>query len=149
MICPNCHCEIGDSARFCMKCGNPVAAQKAPAQANAAVAPVQTAAVVAPVQPSAPAAPPAAVPEQLPDESGEWFTCPKCGNLLPGEARICGVCGGAPVVFSPPAGFMLDQRSGLYYKSMPGNDRATGAPGQLVTWFSPVSGEYRQQFHLY
>ena len=46
-----------------------------------------------------------------------------------------------------PEGFAHDPNSGMYYKSTPGFDINTGAPGNTVTWFNPGSGEYSQHFY--
>ena len=69
------------------------------------------------------------------------------GGVMPGGSPPAG-SEPAPQPQNPiPEGFILDPGSGLYFISTPGNDPATGASGQWVTWYYPDTGEYLQQFY--
>ncbi len=63
LICPYCGAQNGPQARFCLRCGKPLAAVG-----------------------SAPQTDPAATPQASP-------TCPRCKSPLRTTSRFCGVCG--------------------------------------------------------
>ena len=47
-------------------------------------------------------------------------------------------------VYSSPEGYEYDPSSGMYFSSSMIAEPGTGAPVQVVTWFDPNSGQYRQ-----
>lgn len=66
--------------------------------------------------------------------------CPNCGGKVPEGAGFCEECGTPVQRYDVPEGFVLDDGSGLYYRTDYDHD------GRVIgtTWFNCVSGEYEQ-----
>ena len=163
MQCPNCENELRENARFCESCGNPVPPEQPPEgwfSCPKCGVPLPDEALFCHVcnEPVSVYAPPEGFVfdaesqrfyrSEVLEDGTQWVVWFDANSgeyeefTYPAEP--------APESASQPAipeGFTHDPNSGLYYKTVPGTDPATGAQGTWVTWFYPETGEYKQQFH--